>query len=351
FLSFLLVLPFTSHAQTSPYGNRDTSDVADALSGQEGAYHPPAVYVTKTNLNPADASGALSGTFTILNNDKDTIGDLRYRIELLEALPDAKENELVEDTGRMYDSVLAPDIFAVLSGEEKVVPFTYTPPAVPSGEYRVVIQLTTSQGRDLGWDTTKVTLQGNTGSFVDLLPGDISLPEFPKETIPATSGPNVSPNTSFTLHALATNPGTSAVTVVPTLNIYNLSTEKGLLTTIPQTSVTLKPKQELEINIPVTASATPGVYYGTLSLISGTTRISPIAEYRWVVRGKSGTIISARIKDLSTKTGEQVAVSVEFAGPADAETSIKGTLQIEVTDTNGVAGTFTSPETIELTDG
>lgn len=351
FLSILFVLPLSSQAQTSPYGNRSTTDAADALSGTQAAYSPPAVYATKTTLNPIDASGAITGTFTILNNSKETVGDIKYRVELLEALPTANENELVEDTGRLYDSALSPDVFALLSGEEKVVPFTYTPPAVPAGEYRLVVQLTTSQGRDLGWDTTTISLQGSADSFIDLVPGNIILPEFPGQDIPHTSGPNVSPNSSFSLEAIAINPTENVVTVTPTLTVYSLSTSKGALQTIPQTSITLQPKQELELTIPVAASATAGPYYGTVSLVSGTTRVSPIAEYRWVVRGSSGSILSARINKLFTKATENVEVAVDYAGPADAETVIKGTILIEVLDTNGVAGTITVPRQLELTDG
>src|SRR3989344_6976471 len=348
---FLSLFTGASANAQGPFGNRSGADLDNALNSDEGSYPPPAIYIRNTKVNPADASGKLTGTFTMINKDDETLGDLRYRIELLETLPPAEKNTFVWDTGRMFDTYLSSEIFALTPGEEKNISFTYPPASVPAGNYRLQIQSTTSQGKDLGWDTVPVTLQGSVTQFVDLVPGTILLPEFPNELIPPLSGPNVSPSSPFTLRATATNPGNASVTVTPTVTVYDFATSGEIVSTQPIANVELVPGKATELSIPVTASATPGVYYAVLSLNSANTRVSALAEYRWVVRGGSGKILSARIKQLQTKANEKVSVSVEYAGPADAETEIQGKMTIEVVDTQGVAGTFQVPETLELSDG
>jgi len=342
------VAALAQDAPASPYGNR--AAIEDAV--QEGSYRPPALFVTTVSLEAAQVATDVQGTFTVLSREPDTVGDIDYRIQLLGPLPAAEPNALVEDTALLYDQQLGGNSLAFVADEERAVPFSYQLPQVPPGDYRIRIQLMTSLGRELGWQEAPLTVTGAAQPFAELRHGPIELTEFADEVIGPLTGPNVSPGVDFTLLAEATNVGPTPLTAVPTLDVYDFDITGEVVETVTGEPVTLAPGVAQALRLPVTARAEPGIYYGVLRLNDATdgTPSSTVADYRWVVRGADATIVSARIAELQVKSGEKVTVDVDFAGPADAETTLTGTMTIEVLDDQGVAGTFEVPEPFELTD-
>lgn len=346
-IGVLLVVPALVWAQEpGPFGNRD----ARRPSAEGDVYQPPAVFVNGAQVQVNNSQ--VQGSFEIFNGDQETVGDLHYRIDLLSPPPAAEVNQLIQDAPEIYDQALNNEIFAVIPGERKTVLFTYTPPRVPKGDYRLRFQLVTSKGRELGWHDTTVNLGGEGVSFVRILPGTIGLPEFPEELIPPQSGPNVAPGSAFTIHATFQNIGKETVIARPVLERYKFDIARGREEKITLGEpVTLAAGESQEVSFPVTAPAKPEVYVAILSLEdpATNTRISNQAEYRWVVRGLDADIVSARIASLRQRKGEIVDVQVDIVGPADAETIHTGTLLVELTDSQGTVGSVRE-ENLELTD-
>lgn len=336
----ITALPASAAAQEppTPYGNRNEGG---------GTYTPPAIFVTDLTFEQVAAGPAVQGSFTVASQQDDVVGDIRYRLELLGPPPQAAPDEvIVADDAAIYDRFLAPEVLALLPGQEKVVNFSYTPPALPQAPYRLRVQITTSQGRDLGWRDADISLGTPDVALVDLLPGTIAVPEYPDTLLPAASGPNVNPNSPLTLRATARNQGNATTTVVPVVTLYQFGHIGDPLQTLTLPGIAIDSLAEQLLDIPLTASATPGVYYAEVLLRDekNQQQVSPIIDYRWVVRGVAGHIISARLAAIEAKAGGAAVVEVDYAGAADNETTAKGSLEITLNDSQGVLSTLTVPD-------
>lgn len=331
-----------AQAPVSPFGNRQTTGEA---------YTPPAIFVTAATLAPAPEPGQLAGKFTVLSRQNDVVGDITYRLELLSALPVAADGAVImEDIPQRYHAVTASEAFALIPNEEKEVSFSYAPPPVPEGDYRVRVQLTTALGRDLGWFDISARL-GRAGlTFVDVSAGPIIVPEFPEELLPPTSGPNVTAGSQFTIRATATNPNSQAVTVEPHVHIIPVG-DVARAQRVTGEAVTIEPGEQALLELPITAATSPGVFSGELHLHrpGEEASLSPIAAYRWIVRGTSASIVSARLAQLATHQGETAVVAVEYAGPSDAESTARGILTVQLRDEQGELGQLIIPD-LELTN-
>ncbi|MEK7556948.1 MAG: hypothetical protein AAB538_03145 [Patescibacteria group bacterium] len=284
-----LLFASSVQAQTqgaSPFGNRG--------SAQGEAYLPPAVFVDHVTLENISTAG-VAGAFVVSSQNQDAVGDLRYRIEVLSPLPPESATTVVEDAPDVYDIQLAEEVFALAPNMEKRMRFEYKVPPLPAGDYRLRVQIVTSQGRKLGWQDIAVTLPGSQVQFLRLLPGTISLPEFPGEIIPATSGPNVAPGGSLTLRATVRNPHAVPITVVPVLNTYEFALERGGDTPQRFDAIVLNAGEEKAVALPLQAATQPAVYESWLMLEKDGLLVSPMVEYRWVVKGADAHIVSSLI--------------------------------------------------------
>lgn len=348
FASLLLVLPISVFAQLSPYGNRTSAESASAT----GAYHPPALYVSEITLDSPDVMTEVKGSFHVINQAEDIVGDVRYRVEVLSPLQSSDETDIViADTPTVYAQKVSEETFAFIPQEERDIPFHYTFPSLPLGEYRLRVQLMTSQGKEMGWDDQVFQITNGTALFATLTHGPMHIPGFKDEIIPPTFGASVGVNSSFALTAEVDNETNASYSAFPVLDVYSYSLAGKKIGSITGSSITVDPKKSQVVTIPVTAETKPGVYYGVLTLKTAEgVQISSITDYRWIVRGESARIISARIAKLETTQGGNVVVNVDYAGPADASAAIQAKISISVVDEQGAVGTLDVPNEITLTD-
>ena len=344
---------------TSPWGDRNSDITLEEDLASGGVYYPPAIFVDDLKLISIGSSNNIQGSLTLTSEAEETVGDIQYEIQLLsdagvepigaparevEALEGVGSAvELVADNASIYHRQVSGTPITLTPGQKQGIQFTYQPPAVPEGEYRVRVQVVTSQGERLGWGDMNVRLSGSAASFVGLYAGLINLPEFPNEEIPPLSGPNVDAGSSFSLNGTAVNTQGSLVTVVPKLTVYDFEVTGEQVSSKTYDAISINANGEYQFTLPVVAPTESGVYHAELVMQdpnSGTT-ISPIAEYRWIVRGDAGRIISVRISELRMRAGEEVGVVLDFVGPGDSETELSGSFTIQIIDDQGVAGTYT----------
>lgn len=343
----LIVLSTPVYAQTpsNPFGNRDGADTGNS-------YSPPAVFITKINLEPQKNAKKLDGKFTIWNSEKQTISGLLYRIDFLDPLPQADQNSSdVQDTATIYDRYVSNEPFYLIPDGKREISFSYDLPDVPSGKYRIEITATNSLGRDMGWWDADVQIAEKNISFLKIITGPIHLPEFPDRDIPSQAGPNVNPGSSFSVNINAVNGGQDIIKALPVMDLYEFDIARGKLSTIKGSAVSVDSQKTKDISFPIIASNKSAVYYGILYLTDPTSGkiISNLTEYRWVVKGVNAEIISQRINTFVTKKGEEVDLRVDMVGPADAETKAKVRLTIQITDQNGLVGE-TVVSGLELSD-
>lgn len=343
FLISLLVTPAAQAA--TPYGNR-SSDIPTEV------YLPPAVFVPTVSLDtPKTAAGTtLHGEFTVLNREERFIGDLTYRIQLLGRLEGT--DEVVADTAPEYDQAKSSAAFSLAPQERTVVPFTYVVPQVPSGSYRLRIQLTTKEFRDLGWRDAELTVEGSALPFAVLTANSLSVAEYPDQTLSPMSGPNVNQGGAFSLLATVKNVSDTEATFTPIVVISQPNNPEAGPVTVKGENLTLTGGEEKAVSLPLTALTAPAIYRGELMLLAGDDqhRASTIASYQWIVRGVAGHIVSASLDQSTFQAGNIAVATITYSGSADAETTFKGVVTVQLEDHEGVIASASSPSDVELTD-
>ncbi|MDO8512571.1 MAG: hypothetical protein Q7S57_04815 [bacterium] len=347
---FVLMLLFDTapaFAQSpDPFGNRAQADTSIS-------YSPPAIYVTKINLEPISATNEIKGKFMVWNNDKETIGGLLYRIDLLDPLPEPDPNTgSVEDNSALYDRFVSSDQFSLSPNERKEIAFSYNPPALPEGKYRIQITATNSRGRDMGWWNEDVSLSSQKTGFIKLVTGPLLSPEYPDRKFPSQAGPNITPGKYINLNVSALNNFETPANIIPVLYIYEFDIARGLFDKIKIPAVKIPAGDAKNISFPLQVASKPGVYYGLLTLEDFTSnqKVSNLAEYRWVVKGEHAEVISMRIIKNATKKDQEMMVRVDLVGSADAFTKTKVDLNVAIKDSDGIVGNI-DVKSAELTDG
>lgn len=342
---------FPASAQTqaslSPFGNRSGEVSLD------NPYSPPAVYITEINLESAiPMEGTVRGRFLAVNKSKDIVGDLKYRVTVLGIMPAEQESGgLVKDSAQIFDEQIFNLNASLIPEEEKWVSFEYPAPPVPAGNYRLQITLTTSKGRDMGWQDAEISVEKGPKAFAAAWSGKILLSDYQGQSYMPLSGPNASPGSQITLPFTLENTGTQVLAATPTLEIYVFDAAQKKVDTKRLALLVLNPGERKTVNFTFNAPKDPSVYYATARLRKSSGDIASAASpFRWVVRGKDGDILSARITSLANKKGQSMKVAVDYAGAADAETITRGRMAIEITDRLGIAGAL-EVQNISLADG
>lgn len=336
-----LLLPVSSMAQedeSQPFGNRDIENID--LSNY---YSPPAVYIESITVEKEEGR-MLQGTVNIVNMADAIVGDIHFRLELLGGLGDGGSPEDVVERG---------DIVAVpaLEHEEKYsVPFTYERPLLAAGNYFLRAQIVTSQGREYGWGEYEFTVPPGEAPEVSLRSSGIKIDEFEGQTLEPLTGPNVDPLSEFTIEAIAENRSDAEVTVTPVLTVYNFDPARGQIDAKTYDPVTIEARKTHVFSLPVSALEDAGVSFASLKLVNGDgVQLSPLADFRWVVRGAHAQVMSLRLANMATASGETVFAFVDFVGAPDAETPVSARLDIVLSDDEGeIAAVHVPP--MDLTD-
>ncbi len=322
-----------AHAETvNPFGNRDMSAPIDLGN----AYQLPGIHAA--DLSFQKNGNVIEGSFNALDNEAETIGGLQYTIQV------------IGSNGKLYAEKAVRDQMMLGPKEKRNIPFSYTLPALPSGDYNLRIQMVSNGGRLLGWDDKAFQIQNGSSYFILVTPASVMLPEFKGQTFEPQAGPNVSPLGSVSLKATLKNVGNAQVTATPVLDIYNFDIAKGNAISAKQSAITLGAGQETSFIFPVTANKNPGVNAAVLYFTDANgSPISSLGEYQWVVRGASADILPMRISHLASAKDDQTVIHLDFVGAPDAETVKNGTLMVQIVDSKGVAAEATISNVL-LTD-
>lgn len=311
------------HAWTQQTSNDDFSAVS--------------ALVTNIELSAPNDAGVLQGSFVAKNYDDRTAGDLGYTLLLIDPEKPIAKNTLVEEDYHLYDRVTVAENFSLAPDEAKTIRFTYTPPrTLPQGNYRLRVRLRTSHDEELGWKSVNVTL-GRGGGFFLVTPERVTIQGEPAGEDIATpegfgplDGVTVHPGTQTTLHATLSNAGNAIASGTPKITLYHWGLQGKLVRTETAEKVTLQPGARQAFTHTFAAPAEPTAYHVGLELLDDQgTRISSIADYRLVVAGVSGRILSA---SFTTLTRDAVGVAASIVGPADRTTKIRAKVTAALLD-------------------
>ena len=274
----------------------------------------PSIFARDIKLAPDSSGSVVKGSFSLINGDNKINGDLKYEIFLIDK--DTSNRKFDIETYATYDRVVSTDKFTLKPNETQEVSFSYNPPLVPKGDYRIRIRVITSAGLELGWADQNITTGTDMG-FLYVVP---------KKVVAGTDGQpmdgiNVDPGQEVSFSHVLINKWNKKVVATPVLTTYEwdqtgkkLSEDKGEPVTV------LPGKRSTELSFKTTAKTKPTSYYVSLAFVDSEGNIvSTVSEYRYVVKGESAHIASSNV--MEAEPG-QVKVVTVVAGPADRTTTV-----------------------------
>ncbi len=286
----------------------------------------PSIFVYGERIVKQEGNN-IQGQFEVSNESKDTQGNLNYSIYLIDKEePQEKANEIQPESFSIYDkkSFSIPGTFA--PGEKKLIDFTYNAVSnLPVGEYRIRIRVGTAAGWELGWADLSVKL-GKEGGFVRIVPVSVKAEDgvlidgkLDKDGgAGALEGVNIDPEKNIAFNYALSNIGTKEVKGNLLLETYEWTDANRLVATEEGSSVIVKFGKSAKPVIgafSTKSASTPGSYLVKLSVVdAGKQKVSTVAEYRYVVKGVTGRVVAASIKQV---TDSSVTVKAEVVGSAD----------------------------------
>src|SRR3989344_568359 len=307
----------------------------------------PLPIISVTDIKATPEGKTVHGFFTIHNTEDRSVGNILYELQLIQPIAGHEVNVLYADDPIFYDRVIPPqDPIGLSAGQKKKIAFTYILPGVPKGEYRLRVRLKKSNDRQMGWLDTSIHISEISPAPYGMIEADSidvrAVDPITKEnnsSWAARSGPNVHPKASIKLRATVTNIGT-----VPMSGTIRIATKKSLYVgqgedVVYGKSIALQPGEKKQLMIPIVAEQPPGAYQVLVSVVDGTTRMSGIAEYRYVVYGVSASVVSVLLRDISYRKGGEVTADFTIAGSADRVRAVKGILDATISDKKGDVGT------------
>lgn len=342
--------PLTVFAQSStpvPSNDEFSLENAPAALQDQSLYQPisplPQVYVTNL-VATADDKNIITGSFAATNGEAAAVANIQYELQILQPLPATAAAGLVNDDGVVFDRYLFPETFALSQQESHQVSFTFDAGALPAGSYRTRIQLSQTNDRPLGWGDATVTLTGER-PFVVITTDGVTVDSTDPITKEQKSdwepkeGPNVTAGQTITIKATASNISAADITGKPVIDVERiLSTERTVLTQ-EFDAITIPVGQDHALSLPLITEAAPGAYRVLLSFHDTEgKRVSGIGEFRYVVAGASASIVSQLVQELPVHQGDTATVAFTVAGAADRVQNITGTLEVILSDDQGIIG-------------
>jgi uncharacterized repeat protein (TIGR01451 family) len=302
-----------------------------ASTGTLPASIVPLVYAENFQTTVDQDSNTVEGTFTISNTDSAYVGDLHYQILLLSPATAATPGQLTPDNATIYDHVTKNPGLTLAPHEQRQISFEYPIPPVPTGDYRMRVQLVTSNDRSMGWATNPVhiTTTANAYGILNAKEVQTASHEYGSSAVRNDWGPlegvNVDPGQNISLQADLTNAGGAKLVAQVQRAERKLLTSNAPPTSTTGDTITVNGHDQQVISLKLQAPSTPGAYvsYVTLQDTDKQT-VSSIAEFRYVVRGPSASIVKATL-DASTIASQDIAtVNMVLVGSSDRETNLQG---------------------------
>ncbi len=325
-------LPVKSLEQLLQDDGLNLQDAQSKPAGSVPAPIVPLVYAENLHVALDSSTNTIQGTFNLHNTETTYVGDINYELLLLSSAESSSSTELKPDNAVIFDRSLRLPALTVAPDQSNEVSFQYQPPRVPTGDYRLRVQLITSNDRSMGWATAPLYLEGEDALFSLLEPEEVGVSSKVyggteiRDTWAPLEGVNVDAGQTITLRSKAKNLGSA------TLKAKIHQEERRLLTNTPTTietvgnEVEIPTNAEKDLSLEIQAPTVPGAYITYITLRNESATVSSLAQFRYVVRGPSASIVRATLDPASSPKKGSVSVNLIIVGPADRETTFQGTV-------------------------
>jgi hypothetical protein len=311
--------------------------------------HLPGIYVKDISLdNTTYKEGdTVKGTFNFLNTENYAVSNIYYSVLLMGDYRDTIPHS-------QYDRTAFIGPFNLSANEKKSVSFSYTIPEGINGDgLGIQIHAAMQNGTGLGWNDSMIKVTGST-KLLKFVKGDI---EVGKNNFGFQEGPMVYSGDKIYLNVTLHNPSASAISFVPSVDIYNRSITGELLKNFSEGTTTVKANTNASIKIELpTFGFDPKVYVGSLNLTDAKgIRVAPSLDFRYVVYGDIVTINQVSVDRESVQKGDSLVVTVDYSGaPFDVLNSKRATsspadLSINIfNEDNKLVGSYAGKEDFNI---
>jgi hypothetical protein len=291
---------------------------------QARAYLAPGIFVTELKINEVK-DNEIKGEFTIWNSEKYYLTDLNYEIKLFQGTDFYKL--------KLIDVNVPKETFFIAPSQKITESFTYQyPENIISGDYTLRAQIINERGNELGWKDEIVPLQGE-NKFLDILDTFSRVLVGKEEAFPL-AGIIVSPEEDVIAFLKVKNPG-DKITVIPEIKIFKRKFNMPLVKEYQELPITFAKNETKEINLKMPKLDMPESYLAEVKFYQEDKQVSGIQYFRWVVEGEGGKILYVKIDKDYYRAGENIVITIDLIGPADASDIGEGKLEVVVYDRDG----------------
>ena len=288
------------------------------------AYTAPQIFVTKLKINGVNGN-EIKGEFTVVNREAYYSGGLNYEIKLFQQTSPKETN--------FVDLNVPKETFSIPPNGTVNKSFDYLYPInIISGDYTLRVQAIAAVLGGLGWQDQTVSLKGGNKFLGILFPSSKILVASKEYT--TSEGVNVSPEETVTAFLTVKNPG-EEITVIPDIKIFKRQVDMPLVKEYQDSPIIIASGGTKEINLEMPKFSDPESYLAEVQFYQNQEQVSGTEFFRWVVAGEGGKILNVKIDKDYYKAGDNMELTIESIGPADASDIGQGSLDINIFDSNG----------------
>lgn len=320
-----LLLPFISSAQTGE------------VTPLTQEFRQPQVYILDLSLDKTELKigETVKGSFTLLNDGDVTESDIYYKVSL--------DGEYVDGLSRYtYDSLMNGPVF-LKAKESKKISFSYkVPDSFLNGDnLGIKVRILTRSGAPLSFADVLIKVTGGSG-FASIEKAEVIIGN---ESFDITAGPTIKEGEKVLLSYALKNASKGELSFTPVASISDLSKPDVVSQQVSGAVISLKSGETKTFSLELpNFDYKPGVYFGSVDFVSGTSKKAPTLPFRYIVGGNIVTIHSVTANVSAVKVGDQFSTTVSFSGqPFDirledlgtSSSTQKYTLAIKITNEKG----------------
>lgn len=305
----------------------------------------PALALPKTLVNDVQAvyandTRAITGNFTVHNTEATAVGSMYFTATLVGGAGTSEQ--------QITDSTVT-NLITLAPGE--IRNFTYSLPVdnrLNTGTYYVVVRGWTQTGLPFAAQSKSVQISDLKDVFLDFNTSRASLYR-DAEVVPPLAAATYTTSQKVTASLDIQNDHALNFVVYPRVQIYERAVLPGAapVKTQKYAGQTVNGKSDQPIVLVFPTMASPESYIARVDLLDAAgSPISGFQEFRWVIAGESGKVLTSTVSGSQYLTHTVLNASATVVGPADGSEIAEAHLAMKVLDSSTKEVLYTDQVTV-----
>lgn len=273
--------------------------------------------------------------FSIQNKEDFSLSNISLLVEFSKIDFTQEKNSNRE----LIDTYILPDTVQLKPQETKQLSFIHTLPSlIPSSSYLLSIKALNQTGLSIGGSATLLKQVEGGNRFLEMSWQDAKIIHENQE-VGRLTGPIFKKDSSPQITLTVKNPHDFVLSAVPHFSIYarTILADSKPVKEYDEKEVVFEPQSEQKLTFTLPSQETPESYLLHFRFIDSSTKrfVSGIQEFRWVVEGKGGKILSVKIGKAERLFGKTTIEFIgTFIGPPDMSRIEDITVQTKLFSSN-----------------